>query len=824
MNRILTPAGYVDIADIQIGDSVCAYDPETGLPIINIVISKNWINKSDFLASNVHLSPSFDFYVINDTWKVFQDQSIWCRHISGEIRVVHATDLIVGDALFDDKDQPVVIATIDKVAGDGWWRFDISGDHSYVVDGLTLHNASRFWVGGGSANTWAATANTNWAASSGGANNQTVPGTSDVAVFDGGSGTSNSVIGANITVQGLECDGSTLGTGTYGGTLTHNTSVTLTLNTGAANTFRLTAGMTYTPASTTSLVTVTHTSGTAGIKCAGKSLFAFTMNGAGGTTQPVDTLQVNAGTNAALTITAGTLDCNTNTAAITTCLYQDLGTATRAVSWGGTVTVGGAATTTTSVMNWASLTGMTFTKNSAGVVVLPPSTPHAGYTFSLPLSTTINALTLNAASTPYVLSITPTGFTGSTLTIGAGVNVLYPSTQTNTWTSVVGNGTPLLPNSIITSGAVIAAISASSTGSLNWCAVGNATFSGGAAWTAKNSLSTGLNSGITITPPGWGPNTESIPQRAFKAGATSQSIDIFIQDGTSLSGSGLTGLVYNSSGLTAYYRKGQTGTATAITLATQTVGGAYSSGGFVQIDSTNMPGMYRFDIPDTVLASAGGATIYFQGASNMVPCVVELEIVAYDPTNATTLGLTNLDAAISTRLATTSISLSSGAVTVGTNNDKSGYALTQTFPTNFSALGITAGGHISTVDALTTYTGNTPQTGDVFANLPLGFSTITIASGRVSTTSNIQKNTAKAGFMFVMTDATTHAPVSGLTVAATRSIDGAAFASCTNAVSGVSNGTYKIDLSAADTNGDHIMLRFTSAGADDLNIEIVTQP
>ena len=40
-----------------------------------------------------------------------------------------------------------------------------------------------------------------------------------------------------------------------------------------------------------------------------------------------------------------------------------------------------------------------------------------------------------------------------------------------------------------------------------------------------------------------------------------------------------------------------------------------------------------------------------------------------------------------------------------------------TFPANFSALGISAGGHISNVDTLTTYTGDTPQTGDSFVRI-----------------------------------------------------------------------------------------------------------
>ncbi len=45
-------------------------------------------------------------------------------------------------------------------------------------------------------------------------------------------------------------------------------------------------------------------------------------------------------------------------------------------------------------------------------------------------------------------------------------------------------------------------------------------------------------------------------------------------------------------------------------------------------------------------------------------------------------------------------------VTETTNNDKAGYALTQTFPTNFAALGITAGGKVSGVVLVDAMTGN----------------------------------------------------------------------------------------------------------------------
>lgn len=100
----------------------------------------------------------------------------------------------------------------------------------------------------------------------------------------------------------------------------------------------------------------------------------------------------------------------------------------------------------------------------------------------------------------------------------------------------------------------------------------------------------------------------------------------------------------------------------------------------------------------------------------------------------------------------------------------------------------------------------------------------TEAAYNVKQDSNVKKNIALSNFEFVMTDSSTHAPTAGLTVTATRSIDGGAFAACTNAAAGVASGVYKIDLSAADLNGNVITLRFTAAGADDRLITIITQP
>jgi hypothetical protein len=110
-----------------------------------------------------------------------------------------------------------------------------------------------------------------------------------------------------------------------------------------------------------------------------------------------------------------------------------------------------------------------------------------------------------------------------------------------------------------------------------------------------------------------------------KAGKADHTVDVFILDSSSTTGAGLTGLAYNTASLVCYYRKGATGSATAITLATQTVGGAHADGGFVEISSANMPGLYRLDLPDAVIDTAGVSKVMLKGATNMAPSTSQVE-------------------------------------------------------------------------------------------------------------------------------------------------------------------------------------------------------
>ena len=111
-----------------------------------------------------------------------------------------------------------------------------------------------------------------------------------------------------------------------------------------------------------------------------------------------------------------------------------------------------------------------------------------------------------------------------------------------------------------------------------------------------------------------------------KKGTTFKILHIFILDSSKGDGSGLTGLVHNSSGLTAYYIREGAASATAISLVTATVG-TYTSGGFKEVDAANMPGVYELHPPTACLASgADSVVIFLKGAANMVPLPLEIQL------------------------------------------------------------------------------------------------------------------------------------------------------------------------------------------------------
>lgn len=175
------------------------------------------------------------------------------------------------------------------------------------------------------------------------------------------------------------------------------------------------------------------------------------------------------------------------------------------------------------------------------------------------------------------------------------------------------------------------------------------------------------------------------------------------------------------------------------------------------------------------------------------------------------------------------------------NVGKTGYALTATTGLGNQTSNITgslSGSVGSVTGAVGSVTGNVggnvtgsvgsvvgavgSVTGNVGGNVVGSVASVTAA---VAITSNVKKNQALAKFQFLMTDSTNHAPSTGLTVTATRSIDGAAFAAGTlSAVTEIGNGMYYVDFGAGDLNGNVITLQATAAASDTTFATIVTQP
>lgn len=172
-----------------------------------------------------------------------------------------------------------------------------------------------------------------------------------------------------------------------------------------------------------------------------------------------------------------------------------------------------------------------------------------------------------------------------------------------------------------------------------------------------------------------------------QAQATSNRSEyVFVQDSASTTGGGKTGITFNAASFTAYYVRppvaGVGGTAVSITLATQTVTGAWSSGGWVEVDATNLPGIYRFDIPNAVFATGvDHAVVMLKGASGMAPVSLEYQLVGFDPSTA---WLTSAQTANAVLDAVASTHNNIGSIG-GFIQDKAGYSLST--PQSFSTTG-----------------------------------------------------------------------------------------------------------------------------------------
>lgn len=356
----------------------------------------------------------------------------------------------------------------------------------------TAFAASRYWVGGGSSANWSATGNTNWSATSGGANNASVPSSGDDVFFDGvGGGASNSTLDTSFTINSIDFNG-------YSNTFTHETgniaTVILTIA-GSGVVYRLSSTMTYSTGATNPAkhaTVFTGTSGTTKITMNGKNTTgAYTINGPGGTFQFQDAFTNNAATGQVLTLTAGTLDANNQ--AVTILGLSSSNTNTRAVLMGSNIwTLVGA------LWDTSTTTGLTLTPGASTIKIQPLG---SGYTFNGGGLTYNNMWITGVTGSPFVFTGTNT-FNDFKDDDTSAHTITFPNVTTTVSTFTVSGVDSTHKITLARTGASGTFTLSASTGQIcrDFLSISNSAATGGASWFAgANSTNGGGNSGWTFT-------------------------------------------------------------------------------------------------------------------------------------------------------------------------------------------------------------------------------------------------------------------------------------------------------------------------------------
>ena len=146
----------------------------------------------------------------------------------------------------------------------------------------------------------------------------------------------------------------------------------------------------------------------------------------------------------------------------------------------------------------------------------------------------------------------------------------------------------------------------------------------GNTWTSTPTIGA-IESKIESVP--YVPTERNASTITIAPGSTSQSIELYL---------GATGLTASTSGLSARYNRTRTASV-SIPLVARTIAQAWTSGGFAEVDATNMPGVYRLDLPDAALAAgADDVTIVVRGASGTNGAVMTVKLSSGGLTSAQT--------------------------------------------------------------------------------------------------------------------------------------------------------------------------------------------
>jgi len=158
----------------------------------------------------------------------------------------------------------------------------------------------------------------------------------------------------------------------------------------------------------------------------------------------------------------------------------------------------------------------------------------------------------------------------------------------------------------------------------------------GVTWTGANPDSGSATYRVITSVPSQiaynGGNERNASAITIAPASTSQSIEIYL---------GATGLTASTSGLTARYNRSRTASVNIPLVARVIDGtaptGGWIAGGFAEVDSVYMPGVYRLDLPDAaLLAGADDVTVVVRGASGTNGAVMTIKLSSGGLTGAQT--------------------------------------------------------------------------------------------------------------------------------------------------------------------------------------------
>lgn len=343
----------------------------------------------------------------------------------------------------------------------------------------------------------------------------------------------------------------------------------------------------------------------------------------------------------------------------------------------------------------------------------------------------------------------------------------------------------------------------------------------------------------------------------IQKGISNYITHIFVQDSSSTTGAGLTGLTAASSGLkVGYMRPGATAFTVATPVGVTTLGtfaGTVTASAITGVDATNAPGLYEFHLPNNALTTtANNCVLMLSGANNMAPVVMEIQLVGFDPNASTVNAVTsnqtmsanvvlwgaasptglvsgNVPASLSGNTIVASANVTKwGAVSV--NGPTGGLIQTDVIDWGSASVNGVMTGSIQVIAATVNDKTNYSISGSSIASANVvlwgAASPSGLLAGGVPIASNVKKSQTYNSFAFLMVATPSSLPITGLKAPTLqRSIDGGAFA--TGALSGfaeVGNGIYVVNFGAADLAGGTITFRAATAGASDTLVTLITSP